>query len=703
MPTKILTAILIGIITLISVTGDVKAITCTSNINPTVVQVGRINNFVYSITNDGPEEVAVVNIRMSDPSVFLFTDANTSNWDADIGGDTLTFRRGSIPPGESTNFYFSMNTLLESSSTQIEVSVSSNGSDYYNCSGTNGVSSTNEIQVFSVSNVQATVSSTTASFTWNSSSISDSIIYYGLVPAYGQTASSGELVTSHSLNLVGLTPSSTYYYKVCSRNTNNEESCSDQGTLTTAAVGTTQTVTITNTVTNTVTNTTTSTVTKILTDTTPPVIRFLDELQKIYEEAPLVGIKITDGSGIARLEYSFDGKNFLPIDIGEAIGNKTITTDFIPKAEEDGDYSLVVRAVDTSGNIGSSKKVNFTIDRLPPRIGPLIVMAGPLLVNGGNNGKLELSQGVEYKFILSAAGGPNSISLNCKDKIYEFVKNNDIGVWTAKIKFSESLNCIPEITATDGAGNIQTTKSEELKINNLGKLENGLLTVYWYDDYEKKFVVWDALPYGQINPIDTRLADGYSLLLPKGRYYLEAKALNKRVSVSNIINIDSTSLINNDWELSPAWKFWQIREQKIITPKILGNSSFKDVNFALPKVNLGSLSTLDIRGKNSIVFLFSSWHPEANNILKVMEELNGSKYSVYPILLHEKETVARSVKKRGGFGLSIYSDNDGEVVKEKSILGLPTVWIIDRFGQVVKEKTGYVDYKEIVDTINNID
>jgi hypothetical protein len=86
-----------------------------------------------------------------------------------------------------------------------------------------------------------------------------------------------------------------------------------------------------------------------------------------------------------------------------------------------------------------------------------------------------------------------------------------------------------------------------------------------------------------------------------------------------------------------------------------------------------------------------------------MEELNGSKYSVYTILLHEKETVARSVKKRGGFGLSIYSDNDGEVVKEKSILGLPTVWIVNRFGQVVKEKTGYVDYKEIVDTINNID
>ncbi len=238
--------------------------------------------------------------------------------------------------------------------------------------------------------------------------------------------------------------------------------------------------------------------------------------------------------------------------------------------------------------------------RLPPRVGPLTVMAGPISINSGISEITELLVGVEYKFILTAAGGPNKINMKCKDNIYKFTKNNDVGVWTTKVKFSEEGQYLPEIVAEDGAGNIETVNSEQLKVNGLGKLKNGIITVYWYDNFEKKFVKWDAEPYGQVNPINTNDLAGYSILLPSGKYYLEAKAIGKRTSVTNIIETHETVYINDDWELSPSWKFWQFREQKIVNPKKLGNESWKDVSFALPKVNLNNLSTLDIRGKKQL-------------------------------------------------------------------------------------------------------
>lgn len=483
---------------------------------------------------------------------------------------------------------------------------------------------------------------------------------------------------------------------------------------TAVATSTPTTVTITNTVTNTVTNTTTNVVTKTveIKDTIPPLVKYKTEFKKIYEEAPFVEIVSTDGTGIARVEYSIDGgENYLPIGM-ETIGSKSVSSEFTPDVTEDGDYSLQVRATDTTGNKQISKEVKFTIDRLPPRVGPLTVMAGPLIINSDSSGKMELLIGVEYKFILTSAGGPNSISLRCSEENYEFFKNNDIGVWTTKVKFSESGSCIPEITAVDGAGNKQQINSEKLIINNLGQAKNSTITVYWYDDYEKKFVKWDAEPYGQINPIMTNETGGYSFLLPAGKYYLESRAVGKRTSVSNIIVTNQTSYINDDWELSPAWKFWQIskawpmitlvKEVKQINPKVLGSNMFKEVNFALPKVNINSLSTLDIRGKSAVVSLLSSWHPATNNYLKVMDELTKNKYSVYPILVQEKESSATALKRRGGYGLNIYADPDGEILNDIKIEGLPTTWIVNRFGQIIKEKTGDISYEEVIEVLNSI-
>lgn len=64
----------------------------------------------------------------------------------------------------------------------------------------------------------------TVSFTTQSSG--NSVIYYGLTPALGQSASSGSLVTYHSVNLTGLTPGQVYYVKGMSISATNDTSWS---------------------------------------------------------------------------------------------------------------------------------------------------------------------------------------------------------------------------------------------------------------------------------------------------------------------------------------------------------------------------------------------------------------------------------------------------------------------------------------------
>jgi hypothetical protein len=66
-----------------------------------------------------------------------------------------------------------------------------------------------------ISNVQATnITHNSVTITWTTDEISDSVVYYGLTTSYGNTESDSTDVTSHSIGLTGLSPNTTYHYKV---------------------------------------------------------------------------------------------------------------------------------------------------------------------------------------------------------------------------------------------------------------------------------------------------------------------------------------------------------------------------------------------------------------------------------------------------------------------------------------------------------
>jgi hypothetical protein len=103
----------------------------------------------------------------------------------------------------------------------------------YNASGESGAS--NEVYTFLVSGVASTsVTPNGATITWTTDGASDTQVGYGTTVSYGSlSVLNSSLVTSHSVVLTGLLPSTLYHFKVMSKDTSGNGVLSNDYTFTT--------------------------------------------------------------------------------------------------------------------------------------------------------------------------------------------------------------------------------------------------------------------------------------------------------------------------------------------------------------------------------------------------------------------------------------------------------------------------------------
>lgn len=85
-----------------------------------------------------------------------------------------------------------------------------------------------------ISDVQVTgITATQATISWKTDQPSNSTVEYGLTASYGNTISDADMVTNHSITITGLSPSTTYNFRVKSTNANNITGTSPNYTFTT--------------------------------------------------------------------------------------------------------------------------------------------------------------------------------------------------------------------------------------------------------------------------------------------------------------------------------------------------------------------------------------------------------------------------------------------------------------------------------------
>ena len=87
-----------------------------------------------------------------------------------------------------------------------------------------------------ISNIQTSISEATAIITWTTNEDGNSIVNYGLNNTYGSSNTDETLETTHSILLTGLTPSTTYHFKVFSTDLSGNAGNSSDQTFTTLAV-----------------------------------------------------------------------------------------------------------------------------------------------------------------------------------------------------------------------------------------------------------------------------------------------------------------------------------------------------------------------------------------------------------------------------------------------------------------------------------
>lgn len=645
------------------------ALSCLATISPGTVDLGS-SSLSYLITNQGPESVTAVKIISVDGSVFQISGGNTAGWSASVNGGELTFIGSTMIANQVVTFGFSVNALVESSPVSLDAYVSSDGVDFSSqCSGSGEVGVQIGVTPI-ISNVNLTVGNSSATLTWNTSVAATGTVNYGTTSGYGssKTTASG---TSHSATMSGLSASTTYNYQIIASGAGGTTSTAN-ATFTTSAASVTTTTTTT--VTNTVTNTATVNKTVILADTVKPVVKIETKLEGAVAQAPIMEGKIVDSGavnvGIVKVQYSVDGgKSWLLVD--EPSGASKVDFSFVPEVYEDGNYEVIVRATDKSGNTGVSAPQTLIIDRLPPRIIHSLWRVGPIILSA----PYQLIPGVPVQVTVQGIGGITEMSLGIGEERFELVKNFETGLWEGEIVLNKEqgiLNIV--VKAKDGGGNEIEEEMGEVNIQRIGESANQQsreMTIYRYDELTKRFKVWNGEVYGQENPSTGKT----SWYLPSGKYYIEGKAKGYKTTHSEIFELDMPGVVGVESELEKwSWNnFWKVGELRV------QHSRNEEISHSW-SVILGKqikwIEKTQWRGKEIELTVVPMWEPRLAEILGALGE------DSVVVVVGANQSSVELLKMRGGYHIELVGDPDGEILDDLKGVSLPLILKINRRGQV---------------------
>ena len=208
-----------------------------------------------------------------------------------------------------------------------------------------------------ISNVQAAVTDTTATITWDTNEPASSRVDYGTDANYGTNAGNANLVTSHSVTLTNLTAGSVYHFLVSSTDASNNTASGSDTTLTTNDGA----------------------------DTTPPVI---SSVQATVTDNSATITWVTDEATTSVVEYGVDTS------YGMSTGDSTLVTNHnvdLFNLTAGSPYHYRITATDASGNTTVGEDQTFTTNNtvFPPGLifsVPMQEGAGDTVFdNSGNN------------------------------------------------------------------------------------------------------------------------------------------------------------------------------------------------------------------------------------------------------------------------------------------------------------------------------
>jgi len=584
--------------------------------------------------------------------------------------------------------------------------------------------------VINISGVGANnVSSSSITITWDTDVAATSQVNYGLDGSYGSFSNlSNSLVTSHSVTLVGLTSNTGYHFQVVGTTPDGGSASSGDSTFLTAVKPVLVTTNL---------PVLTVQVTKS-TDKIPPAITITSILPIIVSTIPNISGVASDDIAVVRIEYSTDGgQNWLPVDSAPKLGGKQVMFSFTPTNLNDGNYMIIVRAIDGGGNITMTPAINLVVDRLPPIVGGVLISSGPHVLTPDNSGIINTVVGIDQKITLSAVGGPTTISLVAQrigaktsaPQVFNLTESGGTGLWSGIVSFTSAGKYSLTSDAIDGADNKTSQLVSTINVANdphtysqsTGKPVQSIVTLYYLEPDSKSWVIWDGSSYSQRNPQTTDSHGSFKLFLPPGKYYLKATANDYTTLMSSIFETTESMPLTTDLALKPLYQLRlgplrlslpTLAIQKInLSPKVSNTSSNVSSrligkplpDFVLTSTNGNTVHATDLLGRPTLVTFGATWSPIMSEQLATLNTLQANKdLNIVPIAIQEGIGQVRAYTAIAGLSLNWLVDPDSTLTPSFGSPSLPTNYFIDRSGIIRQIIIGVMTQKQIEDTLGGL-
>lgn len=452
-------------------------------------------------------------------------------------------------------------------------------------------------------------------------------------------------------------------------------------------------------------------------DTQGPEIQVGTALTKPFAKSPTIEGSATDPSGINTIQYSVDGgQNWQPVDEVMEQG-KTTNFSFTPPPLDDGNYLLSLRSTDLLGNTSITPNTTFVIDRLPPRLGGILVHVGAYILTPDAQGTYVSIPSLTHQISLSLVGGPIAADLHIKnkqtssEKIIPLQKLSTSKLWTADLSFPTSGEYVLSLSARDGAKNILAKEVANVHVVEEGQLTGGSekdifsVSVLIKDQETGQFKPWDAQSYGQINPIILFTKRSFSFFLPAGTYYLEVTSpwyqkekttqftLTAPTPIHPILPVTrrpSISLLGFRFSL-PSFESKTLP----ITFEAQPSPGFttQDIPISLknlPKATDPALKLPAIPGTKFLLTILNTWAPQTPAALSALENIKKDRPDLPIVILvpHESAAAIELFVRRGGYTLPFVPDPDGQLIQTIPYYSIPTHHLVANSGVIEQTYLG---------------
>lgn len=709
---------------------------CSATLSPHQVEPGSNTTYQFQFTNTASETIQW--IRISRPSAnFTLASAAATGWSASLSADNAIFSGGGLDPGYSLTLR--VTALVESSTpytTQywsMFVSDDPGGSGQFACDGDLSVTVGSPSPPV-ISNVSASnLTTTTATITWTTSTLSSSQVRYGPTASYGSTSTLDSTpVNNHSIRIGGLSPGSSYHYQVVSSNSDGSTSSTDN-TFKTATQAPNGGSGITQNTPSAASSGTIAPLKAKPVEKIPPVVNLTSNFEGVFKQVPTVLGTASDNESISKVEYSLNGgEAWLPADHVEFLttnvygrlvtSTNSVKFSFTPVNLEDGDFQLVARVTDTSGNQAVTGVFKLVIDRLPPLVGTSLVAVGPQILNPNQDGVITSTVGIDQQITMSAAGGASSIVLTASvegnDKLtrsFTLSKAKDTGLWTGVLSFQQPGSYSLMARAIDGADNVTLRRLSLVQVVppstvvdavSQKPLSNAQITLYYYVQQTSSWAVWDGEAYGQTNPQKTDAKGQFNFFLPPGKYYLKVKAAGYRNISSSIFEIESPMPLTTTLTMRRGWlvPFWTASEINLVKRKMVNNPSGsgslvgrRAPSFTLPNTKGKLLNSAELNGKMTVLSFMSTWSPAAREQIGLLTELSkNTAINVVPVAVLDQPGRVEAILRLGGYNLPMLVDRDGTTLADYLLQDIPTHIFLDRDGIIKKVMVGVLSKEELL-------